>query len=327
MNEIKNKQHESHTKKTQPKKKKMKKNGFKKILVVIAFIFVILMTIFIIKMNDNGWTYGGLLATILGHNSNTKNQLDTIYVVLTGESQNLTDTIMICAFSPKKNKIVMMSVPRDTYTGKNKNKATASDKINTLYKKSPDALKNKISDITGMKIENYINVDTKGLRELVDAIGGVDYDVPINMDYDDDTQNLHIHLKAGYQKLDGNGAEQLVRFRHNNDGSSYPASYGDNDIGRMRTQREFLKILLSEMKHKHLISNLKEYTRIAKANVSTNLDLDNMIDYVPYLIDFNFDEIDSNTLPGNPEKCNGVWLFIPNTKKIKEIVDEKFVVL
>ena len=66
------------------------------------------------------------------------------------------------------------------------------------------------------------------------------------MDYDDKYQDLHIHLTAGEQKLDGNKAEQLVRFRHNTDGTTYPVEYGDNDIGRMRTQREFIMQVMKQ---------------------------------------------------------------------------------
>lgn len=335
MSEINNKQRVNHSKKhtqnrprndnrSRNNKENKKSSGLKKVLIFILFILVILATLFIIRMNENGWTYGGLMATFLGHNKDTVNHLDTVYVVVTGESQNLTDTIMVCAFNPKQSKLVMMSVPRDTYTGQNKNKATASDKINTLYNKSPDTLINKINSITGLDLKYYINVDTKGLRELVDSIGGIYYEVPIDMDYDDDTQDLYIHLKAGYQLLDGNKAEQLVRFRHNNDGTSYPASYGDNDIGRMRTQREFLKELLKQMKNKHLILNLTKYINIAKYNVETNVDMDKMKHYIPYLIDFNLEDLDSCSLPGEPEKCNGVWLYIPNKQKVKTLIDEKF---
>ena len=338
MSEINNKQRVNHSKKhtqNRPRndnrsrnyKENKKSSGLKKVLIFILFILVILATLFIIRMNENGWTYGGLMATFLGHNKDTVNHLDTVYVVVTGESQNLTDTIMVCAFNPKQSKLVMMSVPRDTYTGQNKNKATASDKINTLYNKSPDTLINKINSITGLDLKYYINVDTKGLRELVDSIGGIYYEVPIDMDYDDDTQDLYIHLKAGYQLLDGNKAEQLVRFRHNNDGTSYPASYGDNDIGRMRTQREFLKELLKQMKNKHLILNLTKYINIAKYNVETNVDMDKMKHYIPYLIDFNLEDLDSCSLPGEPEKCNGVWLYIPNKQKVKTLIDEKFITL
>lgn len=339
MNEIKNKHTTSHARKKpqkpQSNHRTSKKNNrdsksrgiLKKFFIVVAFVFVILATLFIIRMNENGWSYGGLLATMLGHNKNTKNNLDTVYVVITGESQNLTDTIMICAFSPKNNKLTMMSVPRDTYTGQNKNKASASDKINTLYNKGPENLINKLNNITGMELKNYINVDTKGLRELVDSIEGIYFDVPIDMDYDDDTQDLHIHVKAGYQLLDGNKAEQVVRFRHNNDGSSYPASYGDNDLGRMRTQREFLKELLKQIKDKHLIRNLSKYLSIAKNNTETNVNIDEMKHYLPYLIDFNLEDIDSTTLPGQPEKCNGVWLYIPDKKETKSVVNEKFLSL
>ena len=276
-----------------PKVKKKRSNGLKKLLIIITFIIMIFVILFVIRMCENGWTYGGLLATFLGHNKNTVNNLDTVYIVVTGESQNLTDTIMVCAFDP-------------------------------LYNKSPETLINRINSITGLDFRYYINVDTKGLRELVDAIGGIYYEVPMDMDYDDDTQDLHIHLKAGYQLLDGNKAEQLVRFRHNNDGTSYPASYGDNDLGRMRTQREFLKELLKQMKSKHLIINLGKYISIAKNNVETNCDIDKMKHYLPYLIDFNLEDLDSCSLPGEPEKCNGVWLYIPNKAKIKELVDEKF---
>ncbi|MBR2705407.1 MAG: LCP family protein [Clostridia bacterium] len=332
MNETRNNRNVSHTNRPinrqtngpRRKRKEKRNSGFKKVIIFIVLLFFILATFFIIRMCENGWTYGGLLATLLGHNKDTVNHLDNVYVVVTGESQNLTDTIMICAFNPKDSKLTMMSVPRDTYTGQNKNKASANDKINTLYNKSSQTLINKLNEITGLNLNNYINVDTKGLRELVDAVGGIYYDVPIDMDYDDDTQDLHIHLKAGYQLLNGDKAEQLVRFRHNNDGSSYPASYGDNDLGRMRTQREFLKELLKQMKKKHLILNLSNYLKIAKNNVETNLDMDKMKHYLPYLIDFNLEDLESTSLPGTPEKCNGVWLYIPNKKEVKKVVNEKF---
>lgn len=328
MNEIKKypkvNQNKKQQQTTKHKKSKKKKNN---ILLIVLFILVILGTLFIIRMNENGWTYGGLIATILGHDSNTVNSLDTIYIVVTGESQNLTDSIMVCAYNPKQNKVAMMSIPRDTFVGKNENKAIASDKINTLYQKNPDNLLKQINEITGLDIKYYINIDTNGLKELIDAIGGVYFDVPIDMDYDDPTQDLHIHLKAGYQLLDGNKAEQVVRFRHNNDGTSYPATYGDNDIGRMKTQREFIKVLLKQITRKNVIINMNKYIKIAKNNVTTNFNIDSIKDYIPYIVDFNFDDINSTSLPGEPKKCNGVWLYIPNKKEVKNIVNNYFIAL
>lgn len=325
MSEIKRNNGRRHSKKQNlSKSRKTKRKGGRGVLKFILIIIVILLTFFIIRMNENGWTYGGFLATIMGHNSKTVDKLDTIYIVVTGESQNLTDTIMVCAYNPKSNNISMLSIPRDTFIGKNENKATASDKINTVYGKGPEKLVEKINEITGLNVKYYVNIDTKGLRELVDAIGGVEYDVPIDMDYDDETQDLHIHLKAGYQLLDGNKAEQLVRFRHNNDGTSYPTSYGDNDIGRMKTQREFIKVVMKQVTKKGLLRNCGKYIDIAKKNTKTNFDIDSVKDYIPYLVDFDFENIKSTTLPGEPKKCNGVWLFVPNKKEINTFMKEEF---
>ena len=322
-NKVKNKQINKKENKIKTRKIKSKKIK-RKVLAIFLFIVVIIATLFIIRMNENGWTYGGFLATILGHNSETVENLETIYIVITGESQNLTDSIMVCAYNPKSNKATMMSIPRDTYIGSNQNKATASDKINTVYQKSPEKLLEEINEITGLNIKYYMNIDTKGVRELIDSIGGVYFDVPIDMDYDDPTQDLHIHLKAGNQLLDGEKAEQVLRFRHNNDGTSYPSSYGDNDIGRMRTQREFIKVLIQQISKNKSVNNIKQYIQIVKNNVTTNFNLDDMIDYAPYIIDFNTENLQTTTLPGEPKKCNGVWLYIPNDSEVDKIINDMF---
>lgn len=304
--------------------KRKNKKIRKKILTIFIFVIIILATLFIIRMNENGWTYGGFLATILGHNSKTAEKLGTVYIVVTGESQNLTDSIMVCAYNPRSNKATIMSIPRDTYTGSNQSKAAASDKINTLYQKSPQKLLDEVNEITGLNIKYYMNIDTKGLQELIDSIGGVNFDVPINMDYDDPTQDLHIHLKAGKQLLDGDKAEQVLRFRHNNDGTSYPSSYGDNDIGRMKTQREFIKVLIQQISNKKSLSDFKQYAQIVKNNVTTNFNIDDIINYIPYIIDFNTENLKTTTLPGEPKKCNGVWLYIPNDEEIDKIIKDMF---
>ena len=327
INYEENRQKTKSNKNSKNIKRKKRKKKLKKILLVISFILVILATLFIIKMNENGWTYGGFIATILGHNSNTVNELETIYIVVTGESQNLTDSIMVCAYNPKANKASIMSIPRDTYTGNNLKKASASDKINTLYQKDPQKLVEEINEITNLNTKYYINVDTKGLRELIDSIGGIYFNVPIDMDYDDPSQNLHIHLKAGYQLLDGEKAEHLLRFRHNNDGTSYPASYGDNDIGRMKTQREFIKELIKQISNKNVLKNMKNYIQIIKQNVKTNFNIDEIIDYIPYIVDFNTNNLNTTTLPGNAKKCNGVWLYIPNKESVNEVVNDNFLEL
>ena len=181
-----------------------------------------------------------------------------------------------------------------------------------------------VSALTGLELNYYILVDTSALIKVVDAIGGVTFDVPIDMDYDDPTQDLYIHLKAGVQLIDGAKAEQLVRFRHNNDWTTYPAEYGDNDLGRMRTQREFVKETAKQLLQAKNIFQIKTLADIAFESIKTNIDLGVIKDYIPYAVDFNTEDIQTATLPGVSEKCNGVWIYTANKKETEKVVKELF---
>ena len=207
---------------------------------------------------------------------------------------------------------------------KNRNYATGNDKINALYQIDPNKLVQKVNELTGLDIKYYVKVDTKGLRDLVDSVGGIDFDVPIDMNYDDSSQNLHIHLKAGYQHLDGDKAEQVVRFRHNNDGSSYPREYGDQDIGRMKTQRAFITQVVKQIVKAENITKVDDFIKIANNNVESNFSLWTLKDYAPYAIDFNVDNMKSASLPGTPEMFSGLWFFSPNKTEIDKLVKEMF---
>ena len=222
--------------------KKVKKHStFKTIFTLLVLIAIVSGIIFAVQVNENGGGAKGLLLTVLGSNKKNLEELDTIYGLVLGVSTDLeselTDTIILCGYNPKTNQAMMLSIPRDTFVGKNKNRAKGSDKINSLYTKGTNKTVEAVEELTGIDIDFYAVANNQLVIDVVDVIGGVNFEVPIDMDYDDPTQDLHIHLKQGMQKIDGEEAEQLLRFRHNNDGTSYPYEYGDNDYGRMRTQR------------------------------------------------------------------------------------------
>ena len=144
------------------------------------------------------------------------------------------------------------------------------------------------------------------------------------MDYDDPTQDLHIHMKKGYQLLDGDKAEQVVRFRHNNNGTSYPIEYGDNDLGRMRTQRDFLQAIVKKLATPATLTKINDFIKIANKNVTTNLDLSLAKDYAPYAVEFKSENLKTYTLPGTPELCNGVWIYTHDVSETKKVVEELF---
>ncbi len=305
-------------------KKKSKVKIVLKVIIVVLLIFIISGAGYLIyRTNKNGGGMQGFLSVMVGHDENTLKNMPAISFVVMGESLNLTDTIMVATYNPKTQAASLLSIPRDTFIGKSQEKATAWDKINSLYQgKYPEKTLEAINNLLGTDIEYYVMVDTKALRELVDAIGGVEFDVPIDMKYDDVTQDLHINLKAGLQVLDGEKAEQVVRFRHNNNGTSYPDEYGDNDIGRMRTQRAFITAVLKQTIKLQNIFKIGEFLDIAEENVTTNMDLSVVKDYVPYVVNFNSENLQTGTLPGESKKCNGVWLYVQDKKKTKEIVEE-----
>ena len=320
-------------KKNKKVKEKKKMKTWKKVLLIIILIVLIVGGIFTYKVYKNGWGVSGMLATVAGHDENKKKDLGEFKCLILGistdqENVELTDTIIVASYNPNTQKATLLSIPRDTYTGKNEARATAYEKMNALYsrKHRPDETLAAVKEITGLNIEYYVVVKTEALIKLVDVIGGVTFNVPIDMDYDDVTQDLHIHLKAGEQLLDGDKAEQLVRFRHNNDGTSYPEEYGDNDTGRMRTQREFIMQVIKQTAKPGNIFKLGEILDVAKEYVITNIDFNVAKDYIPYAVEFNTEELLTETLPGvNTNKnSSGTWIFIHNKKETAALVQELF---
>lgn len=306
---------------------KPKKKRRRIVVIILVILLLVIITAgfwFGYRVYKNGGGLQGVLATIVGHDENTLKNLPKVYCLVTGQSQNLTDTIMLCSYDPKTQEASILSIPRDTFVGKNKKNATGSDKINALYQISPEKTVEAVSKLTGIDIKYYLNIDTEALREVVDSIGGVYFDVPINMDYDDSSQGLHIHLKKGYQLLDGDKAEQVLRFRHNNNGTSYPTEYGDNDLGRMRTQRDFLQAVIKKLATPSTLTKVNDFVKIANKNVTTNLDLSLAKDYAPYAIEFKSENLKTATLPGTPELCNGVWIYTQDANETKQVVEELF---
>lgn len=304
-------------------KNKKKRHIGRKIFLIILILCVILGIRFAKKIKDLD---GNWLAALLGHNEQTLKNLDTLQVLVMGESTGMSDTIIVCSYNPKTQKASMLSIPRDTYVTNGNYKYSAQNKINFVYNggETPEKTLEAVNKITGLDIKKYVLVDTEALRKLVDLIGGVEFDVPDNMDYDDYTQDLHIHLKKGLQTLTGEQAEGVARFRHNNDGSSYSYEYGNEDYGRMRTQRD---LIVAVVKQTIKLKNVKEIgnmINIMKEDIKTNMDISSLIDYVPYAVNMNFEAIQTAQLPGESKLKNGGWFFFHDEEEALKIVDELF---
>ena len=159
-----------------------------------------------------------------------------------------------------------------------------------------DGLIDAIKDITGFTVDNYMIVDLEAFVALVDAIDGVEFDIPIDMNYDDPVQDLHIHFSAGTTYLYGEDAVKVVRFRQNNDGTGYPRA----DIDRIATQQAFLKTVMEKcLKLDSLITNIDDYANIFMTYVDTDLTLGNLVWYGQQVLGIGLENINFHTLPEN----------------------------
>lgn len=223
--------------------------------------------------------------------SNKKELKPTVTCLFLGLNENLTDFIMLGQYDPNTREIDLVSIPRDTNVGN----ASIDGKINSVYSsKNLDKLKDEVSRITGIDIQYYVLFRTKILRQIVDEIGGVTVDVPINMNYDDPYQNLHIHLNKGIQTLNGAQAEGFCRFRKNNNGTGYPGG----DVERTGAQQKFVKAFIGELLKGENISKIGTLISIVIDGTKTDITMDIAKNYIGDAIALRTDRIYTNTLPG-----------------------------
>jgi LCP family protein required for cell wall assembly len=220
-----------------------------------------------------------------------KENFYTILVSGVDDGNGGSDTNILLAVDAVNNYIYGVSIPRDSkavVNGKN-------HKINYAYNAGGmELLAQTVSDQLGIPVDYTVLVDLKGFAALVNAIGGVDFYVPVNMDYDDPYQNLSIHFSKGQQHLTGEEALKVVRFRHNNDGTGY----GSEDVGRMQTQQNFLKAVAKQTLTLSNLGKVDELVKIFDAYVETDLTVNNLAWLAKEAISMGADSIDFSTLPG-----------------------------
>ncbi|MEG0872754.1 MAG: LCP family protein [Clostridia bacterium] len=241
-----------------------------------------------------------------------------INALVCGVNDNLTDTIMYARYDVETGKISMMSIPRDTYVT---NEYCIGHKINAIYRgKNIVPLVSQVEKLLDVKIDYYLVFDANMVIELVDAIGGVEVDVPINMKYDDPTQNLHINLKKGVQVLNGKKVEQFVRFRHNNDGTGY----AQGDIERIQAQQSFMKVFMNTILNPKNITKLPEIVKIALENTDTNVTVREALKYVSDATKINTENILTVTAPGEAKYIDNLSYFLMDEDAAATLIKEKF---
>ena len=211
------------------------------------------------------------------------------------EDKTRTDTLMVVAYDVKNGHINVVNVPRDTLV----ESPYKIKKINSMYTGGIEDTKDTITDLLGIPIDRYAVIDFDGFEELVEAIGGVYFDVPVRMKYDDPTQNLHIDLQPGPQQLNGKQALHFVRFRKMNAGVK--GGYPNGDLDRIKAQQEFIKAVIKQMASPANILKINDIAKVAEKNLKTDLSITEMVWFAMRAVKLNTENITMEMLPGESE--------------------------
>ena len=187
-----------------------------------------------------------------------------------------TDTMLLASYDVTNQKATVMSIPRDTMV----NVPYDIKRINAVYNyggggdEGIQYLYKEISQLVGFEPDYQVVVEWDAVGEIVDAMGGVWFDVPRNMNYDDPYQDLHIHQEKGYRLLSGDDAMQVLRYRHDND---MHYGYPDGDLGRIKTQQAFLSAMVEQLLKLENVTKIRQFIQVFQDNVETDLSFQNIL--------------------------------------------------
>lgn len=234
------------------------------------------------------------------------------YTNKTSNNPKRSDTMILIRYNPDNNKVYMLSIPRDTRVSINGHK----EKLNSAHRIGGVSLAiETIEKMLDLKINYYAKVDYSGFRSCIDAIGGVDMEIPFNMDYD--AYDISIHFKKGdIVHMDGKKAEEFVRWRKNNNGGGYAMG----DLGRAATQQQFILKIIEKMKTPAGILKVPNLIETASKYVTTNMSAKTMLKYMFKLRNVNTSQIENKVLAGEPKYIGGVSYFIYDREKNLEFL-------
>ena len=219
-----------------------------------------------------------------------------------------TDTIMLISADTKTGEMKLLSIPRDSRV-KIRDKF---DKVNHAHAFGGIELTMQtLRQFLGLDIDYYVQINYQALMNIVDALGGVDYDVPEGI-------NIHkgkVKIHPGPNHLDGNEVMWYLRTRN---------IYNNGDIGRVNTQQAFVKAMIDEVVKKSKNMNLMTFISNYLKYVKTNLPMSAMFDLAGHINSFSSDKMSTNTVPGMEQSINGTSYWIPDYEKTWKIVDDNY---
>lgn len=204
-----------------------------------------------------------------------------------GQTGIRSDTMILCRVNFNDGSIKMMSLPRDSRVPVrgNLDKLTHAHSYGGMR-----LLMQTVRDFTDLDVDYYVRVDYRAVEKIVDAIGGVELEIPQRMQYHDTTagKELHVDFQPGLQKLDGQDAIRFLRFR----------SYSDGDIDRVKMQQYFLTEMIKQTLTPRNILRLPQLLNVYSSYIDTNMESNMVYSGVTMAGNLNTELIETTTLPG-----------------------------
>ena len=241
-----------------------------------------------------------------------------------------TDTMLLASYDVTNQKATVMSIPRDTMV----NVSWDIKKINSVYNwygggdRGIQYLYKEIAQLVGFEPDYQVVVEWDAVGQIVDAMGGVWFDVPRNMNYDDPYQDLHIHQEKGYRLLTGDDAMQVLRYRHDND---MRYGYPDGDLGRIKTQQAFLTAMVDQLLQIKNVTKINQFIQVFQNNVETDLSFQNILWFAQQAIlgGLSMENVEFVTMPNRTASCwsrtyhNYQSYVVPSADELLELVNTK----
>lgn len=243
--------------------------------------------------------------------SNRKN------ILIFGTDGGRADTIILLSYDPDNDLADLVSVPRDTYHKVKGHNLPGQNKINSVYGLKDiggsKGMKYFLEKFLNVPIDNYVKVNYNGVSAIIDVIGGVNVNIPFDMNYDDKWANppLHIHFKKGPQVLNGKESVEYLRWRKNN------GEAGKGDLYRINRQQDFVKRAVS----KALGLRLPKVVKTSLNYVRTDMKSGNILNLAKQASDFDMKNLETYRIPGRVG-TSGHGLYIHDPEEMEKMFEE-----
>lgn len=291
-------------------RKKRKGRWIKRIFILLLILLVLAALVALVsKLIATQPVYDG--ADSLGAR---KDGSSTILLIGTDEGGTRTDTLMLMNVNTSDKQVSLVSIPRDTRV----NGSYSVPKINGVYgingggEEGMEMLQQRVKESIGFWPDGYIMVNLDSFVDLVDIMGGVTFNVPQDMYYNDPSQDLYIDLKAGEQKLNGTEAMGLVRFR---------SGYATADLGRVDVQRDFVSAAAKQWVSPTLVFKTPQLVAWLGGNVETDLNVKELSWLAWAMLRCDLDNIQTETLPGTATTISGGSYYLLDPYTVPDTVN------